>query len=297
MNNSPELNQLLQALLDELRASKQQLGFGHPPKPRYIYANRKYSDCLWYFWNGAKNEHEPIKFHALTGIVARLEVEQKEYKGQLECKVNLHVCADRKYVIQAGCETLFAKGLLYALSGLPSAAFTQPLIIAVEPGDTEQVLFCRIYNPVTGQSVYAPYPENTNWQEVTQQASAKIDQAHGRVGQPGSVVVTNATEPGKTTHSADNPNRELLKRIGRITGHNSKQIAAILEANYPGRKSNSLAELEVRTVVNAMCTSAAITSGMEQATAQTAFSEWLKQQHSEIGNEELAESWMSQVMF
>ena len=73
--------------------------------------------------------------------------------------------------------------MLHTLSKLPVTAFTKPITIAVEPGDTEQVLFCRIYNPVTGQSVFAPYAENTDWQQVTSRASAKIDSAHGRAEQ------------------------------------------------------------------------------------------------------------------
>lgn len=183
MDTNLDSNQILQEILAELRTSNQSLGFGHSPKPRYIYANRKYPDALWYFWNGAKNEHEPIEFNALTGIIERLEIEEKEYKGKPENKVNLHIRADRNYVIQAGVETLFAKGLLYTLSKLPTIAFTQAITIAVEPGDTEQVLFCRIYNPTTGTAVYAPYDENTNWQAVTQRAVAKIDAAHGRIEQ------------------------------------------------------------------------------------------------------------------
>ena len=77
MDTNSNTTQLLQAILNELSSYKQTLGFGHPPKPRYIYANRQYSDCLWYFWNGAKSEHEPIEFHASTGIFERLEIEQK----------------------------------------------------------------------------------------------------------------------------------------------------------------------------------------------------------------------------
>lgn len=173
----------LQAILEELRSSKQQLGFGHPPKARYIYANRQYPECLWYFWDGAKKEHEPIAFHALTGIVERLEIEEKEFRGKADNKVNLHVRAERNYVIQSGLETLFAKGLLYTLSKLPTAAFSQPITISVEAGDTEQVLFCRIYNPASGQAVFAPYPEQVNWQDVIARAIVKIDAAHGRVGQ------------------------------------------------------------------------------------------------------------------
>ena len=94
MNIDHHTNQILQAILDELRASKQILGFGHPPKHRYIYANRQYPNCLWYFWNGAKNEHEPIEYHALKGIVERLEIEEKEFRGKPDLKVNLHIRAD-----------------------------------------------------------------------------------------------------------------------------------------------------------------------------------------------------------
>ena len=73
--------------------------------------------------------------------------------------------------------------MLYTLSKLPITTFTKAITIAVEPGDTDPVLFCRIYNPVTGQSVFAPYPENTDWQKVTARALAKIDSAHGRIEQ------------------------------------------------------------------------------------------------------------------
>ena len=183
MDTNSNTTQLLQAILNELSSYKQPLGFGHPPKPRYIYANRQYPDCLWYFWNGARSEHEPIEFHALTGILERLEIEQKEFRGKPDYKINLHIRADRNYVIQAGYETLFAKGMLYTLSKLPVTAFIKPITIAVEPGDTDPVLFCRVYNPVTGQSVFAPYPENTDWQQVTSRAITKIDSAHGRIEQ------------------------------------------------------------------------------------------------------------------
>lgn len=184
-------NQLLQAILDELRSSKQTLGFSHPPKPRYIYANRQYSDCLWYFWNGAKSEHEPIEYHALTGIIEKLEVEEKEFRGKPDYKVNLHVRAGasltegaRAYVIQSGYDTLFARGLVFMLSKLPIEAFRQPITIAVEAGDTEQVLFCRIYNPATGQAVFAPYPEQVDWNTVTQRAMIKIREAHTKLEEP-----------------------------------------------------------------------------------------------------------------
>lgn len=173
------MEKLLEAILKELQAQKSPapLGFGHPPKPRYIYANRQYADCLWYFWNGAKNEHEPIEHHAITGVITKLEIETKEFRGKPDPKVNLHIKADRPYVIQSGLDTLFAKGLVFTLSRLPKSAFSQPITIAVEPGETEQVLFCRIYNPEKGEAVYAPYGEDVDWADTIAKAQAKINPA------------------------------------------------------------------------------------------------------------------------
>ena len=173
----------MKEILEELRSSKQQIGFGHPPKPRYIYTNRQYPECLWYFWDGENKRHEPILFNALTGIIEKLETEEKEYKGKRNLKINLHIRAERNYVIESGTETMFSKGLLYTLSRLPVEKFKQPITIAVEPGDTEKVSFCRIYNPVTGLAVYAPYTEPVDWQNVIARAISKIDTAHGRLEQ------------------------------------------------------------------------------------------------------------------
>ncbi len=175
--------QLLQAILDELKASRNAApavtpGFSTPPRPRFIYANRQYSNCLWYFWNSAKNEHEPIESTALTGWVEKLEIEEKEFRGRTETKVNLTLRADRLYTIQAGFETIFARGLMHTLAKLPADAFRQPIMIAVEPGETDQVLFCRIYNPANGKSVFAPYPDETDWRATAQRAITKIEQVH-----------------------------------------------------------------------------------------------------------------------
>jgi 3',5'-cyclic AMP phosphodiesterase CpdA len=137
MDFNNDTNAYLRAILQELQASKQQLGFGHSPKPRYIYANRQYPDSLWYFWDGAKKEHEPILFQALTGIVEKLEIDQKEYKGKPEFKANLHIKADRNYVIQSGLETLFAKGLVYTFSKLPVTSSEKLFTPHLEPGNTK----------------------------------------------------------------------------------------------------------------------------------------------------------------
>jgi hypothetical protein len=102
-------------------------------------------------------------------------------------------------------------------------------------------------------------------------------------------------EPATSASSTTNANREMLKRIGQITGHSSKQIAEILNTNFPGQKSDALTDLELRTVVDALCLDAAVRSGMDASTVQAAFGKWLGKQDPEIGNEELARLWMGQL--
>jgi hypothetical protein len=167
---------LLAQILEQLKASKPsvKLGFGPSPKARYIYANRQYPDCLWYFWDGAKKEYEAILETAITGVVTKVEIEQKEYKGKPAGKVNVTLQADRAYVIQAGFDTSFAKGLLYMLSELPIAALRAPITIGVEAGETEQVLFCRIYNPTTGKAFFRPAPDDADYAAVADKVIKKL---------------------------------------------------------------------------------------------------------------------------
>lgn len=171
---------LLTEILQELRKlTAPPLGFNYPPKPRYVYANRQYSDCLWYFWDGSKKEHEPIAMHALTGAIFGLEVEAKEFRGKPDVKVNLYIQADRPYVVQSGFDTLFAKGLLWSLDQLPSLAAQSVVTIAVEPGETEQVLFCRVYGP-DGQAIYAPYPDTADWVAIAASVRSKLGQGESQ---------------------------------------------------------------------------------------------------------------------
>lgn len=95
--------------------------------------------------------------------------------------------------------------------------------------------------------------------------------------------------------AGENPNRELLKRVGKLTGHSSKEIAAILEVNFPGLKSNQLGEAEVKAMVDALCVDVAISNGMNPVIARTTFNEWLGQQPQELGNEKLAQRWMNEI--
>ncbi|MBV8884505.1 MAG: phage recombination protein Bet [Chroococcidiopsidaceae cyanobacterium CP_BM_RX_35] len=94
---------------------------------------------------------------------------------------------------------------------------------------------------------------------------------------------------------SENPNRELLKRVGKLTGHSNKEIAATLETNFPGLKSNQLGESEIKAIVDVLCVDVAVRNGMNSIQARTTFNEWLGQQPQDLGNEELARHWMNEI--
>ena len=196
------------------------LGFQDPPRARYIYANRQYPDCLWYFWNGAKSTYEPIETHALTGFIEKIEVEDKKFRGKADPKLNLHIRADRSYVIQAGLETLFARGLIYALSKIPLEALKSAITIAVEPGDTEQVLFSKVYSPSTGTAFYASYAEerSIDWSSMARSLCLRVGSTESLPVQDSNIQeqprppVSRAPEPRPTETIAPSSERTVAPR-------------------------------------------------------------------------------------
>jgi hypothetical protein len=179
-----EQNQLLKHILLTLSGSKEDaseipLGFGRSPRPLYVYCNRSHGS-LWYTLDDERKP-QPIEADALTGTVTKLEKIEATRRNQTVQKLHIHVKADQRYVLEAGLDSNFAKGALYTLSLIPTAKLKQPITIAVEPGDSEEVLFCRIYNPFTGEAAFAPWDSDTNWEQVLQRATQKIDIAQERI--------------------------------------------------------------------------------------------------------------------
>jgi hypothetical protein len=159
---------ILEKILAELQSQdKASLGFCDPPVTRTIYANRQYPDCLWYFWNGGTGKHEPIAQCAIRGVVENVSIEQKEFRGKPDHKLNVLIKADKSYKIQFGLETETAKGILWTLANISDEDLSGPLTIAVEPGETEQVLFTKVYKG--SQSLYFERSGEINWKKVANQ--------------------------------------------------------------------------------------------------------------------------------
>jgi hypothetical protein len=229
---------LLRQILAELqKQGGPALGFGFAPRPRYIYANRQNSDCLWYFWNGGDNVHIPIEYHALTGFITKIEVEEKEFKKKKDFKLNIHVKAERAYIIQSGLETLFSKGVIYALKEV--ADFSQVLSIAVEPGNTEQVLFGRVY--VGDQNIYAPYDDDANipWQSLVESIQSRIEGgAPTQSSKPSQAPQVKPQAP-KPVHEPSLPPSELSGQ-GLLVPNEGGNIVDRLKARIKGMTAKEI---------------------------------------------------------
>lgn len=170
-------NSLLQEILAELQASHKSLGFGPSPRPIYVYCNRT-RDCLWYTLSeDTSRSIQPIAEDALTGIVTKIETVEVTRRGKAVEKLHVHVKADRKYILESGVDSNFSRALLHPLSLIPVEKLRMPITIAVEPGESDEVLFCRIYNPATGEAAFAPWDASTNWDQVLERAIAKVESA------------------------------------------------------------------------------------------------------------------------
>ncbi|MDZ8185177.1 MAG: hypothetical protein RMX96_10035 [Nostoc sp. ChiSLP02] len=151
------------------------LGFGAIPKPQYVFVSKEFDHC-WYMLSDDKKQI-PIHDRALTGVITGIEVNKKVETSHGEAeKTDLHILADKPYVIRSGSEFYFSKSLLLSLEALTSEQLVHPLTIAVSPGE-KTIVFCAIYNPVTYRSVGVSWDghRENNWQALGQKVSLKIN--------------------------------------------------------------------------------------------------------------------------
>ncbi|AUB35484.1 hypothetical protein COO91_01364 [Nostoc flagelliforme CCNUN1] len=174
--NPQETSDLLAALMRQEELLKQLIASINKPKLGLhskagnckIYCNRQHGS-LWYTLNNS--EPSAIGQTALTGYLKELRFENTERRKKETCKLLITVQADRTYILESGYDTHFSKCILAAIATLTPQQLYSPITLQPQPGTTdENVLFCRVW--VESQLVMASYNEQTNWQEIWEQALA-----------------------------------------------------------------------------------------------------------------------------
>ncbi len=156
-------------LLKQLVAAinKPKLGLHSEAGSCKIYCNRQHGG-LWYTLNG---EPSDVPQTALTGYLKELRFENTERRKKETCKLLITMQADRTYILECGYDTHFSKSLLTAIATLTPEQLYSPITLQPTPGTSdESVLFCRVW--VGSELVMASYNEQTNWQEIWEQALA-----------------------------------------------------------------------------------------------------------------------------
>ncbi|AKG23477.1 hypothetical protein [Calothrix sp. 336/3] len=133
-----------------------QLGFGSVPKPQYIFVAHE-SDYCWYMLSDDKKQI-PIYQRALTGVITAIECNKSVVNSfGIAYKTDLHILADKPYIIRSGRDAFFSKSLLLSLDNLNLEQLQKPITITVNPGE-KKVVFCTIYDPINYQAI------DINWE-------------------------------------------------------------------------------------------------------------------------------------
>ena len=107
------------------------------------------SSDFWYWRSESEGVNHGIKEDNLTGFVTSVYRRDGVDKttGKSKPVLNVHVAADKTYVLQTGFYTNFASSILAALAELPAKAVLEPLTVRVEqtPGrNSYPTTFCQL---------------------------------------------------------------------------------------------------------------------------------------------------------
>jgi hypothetical protein len=150
------------------------LGLCNPPEPIYLYvknAELSGESYLWYHYNIDKDKTIPVLEKGLTGYISELRLTTKEFKGKDNIKLDIVVRADEVYIVRTGIETNFSKTFLLAASIVQD--FDKPLIIAVTAGE-ENVVFCRLYDPVTRVRIRREWDKDADWATIIHDIQTRL---------------------------------------------------------------------------------------------------------------------------
>lgn len=215
------------------------LGFGTVPRPQHIFVAKEDDSC-WYTL--VDDKKILIYERALTGRIIGIEVNKKVETSYGEAlKTDLHILADKPYIVRSGSDSYFSKGLLLSLDALTVEELSQPLTIAVSPGE-KTIVFCSIYNPVTYSCVEMSWDghRELDWDAISQRVSLKVN----------SLVRSKPVEPvgGVESVNTDTLIAQSDKYLENLNW-TLKQGQEYLQENYGKRSRTQLTPNELQSFV------------------------------------------------
>ena len=154
------LELLLQSVV--LENKRGELGFGKRARsadggevPTYLFINQPNNPLtgnpsdFWYWRSEGEGINHGVQDDDLTGFVKSVYRRESVDKatGKSKPVLNVHVAADKVYVLQTGFYTNFSSSFLAALAELPTEAVSEPLTVRVEqtPGrNSYPTTFCQL---------------------------------------------------------------------------------------------------------------------------------------------------------
>lgn len=150
----------------------QKLGLSEPPMPTYIFVGDSgKKDCHWYTMDYKTDEKIPIEQSAIYGRVTNIKMVKKIWKNKPSIKLDIHLLADKPYVIRSGVDTQFARGFLLAIQTIDD--FEEVLCISVVPGNEQNVVFCKLYYG-TGHLIKYEYNKDTKLLPIIQSQQHRL---------------------------------------------------------------------------------------------------------------------------
>jgi len=179
------------------------MGLGGAPDPIYLHVSESIDESgevhPWHMWDGKKQI--PVKDRSLTGVLSNIRLKLgPEFKGKKPVKIQLRVdTGSQPYVMQAGVETTFARGMLLALDMVDDLA--RPLMFVVANGG-EKVVFARLHLAPSGERVKIMWDKERKLFPLVQKLQRKIGQ---QAQTWDDVLATGQYEPRDEAESQEEP--------------------------------------------------------------------------------------------
>jgi hypothetical protein len=119
------------------------LGFGMTLRPKRVFIGKE-SGCLWYFWDGEKQQPLVINESSLTGYLRKIEKIELTSEYGVSEKLIIAIDADNTYQIQVGFSTWFSKTFLLSIDALDDTQLRSLLTIEPSSNSNSKVVFCNI---------------------------------------------------------------------------------------------------------------------------------------------------------